>query len=115
MTHSSSAADLSVKSLFSFEKHVALVTGGATGIGEMAAQGLIQNGAKVFIASRKESELKAVSQKLPHLPSLSSQNIDQGSYVRRLRIDSTVLALGNANTSWPISRTKLDVTSLWLR
>lgn len=60
MTHSSGEADLKVKNLFSFENHVALVTGGATGIGEMAAQGFVQNGARVFIASRKESELKAV-------------------------------------------------------
>ncbi len=60
MTHSSSDAQLSVSNLFSFTNHVCLVTGGATGIGEMAAQGFVQNGAKVFIASRKESELKAV-------------------------------------------------------
>jgi short-subunit dehydrogenase involved in D-alanine esterification of teichoic acids len=37
-----------------------LVTGGATGLGEMAAQAFVQNGARVFIASRKESELKKV-------------------------------------------------------
>ena len=60
MTHSSSEAQLSVSNLFSFKNHVCLVTGGATGIGEMAAQGFVQNGARVFIASRKESELKAV-------------------------------------------------------
>ena len=60
MTHSSNEANLNVKSLFSFENHVCLVTGGATGIGEMAAQGFVQNGARVIIASRKESELKTV-------------------------------------------------------
>ena len=53
--------DLSVSSLFDFKNHVALVTGGATGLGEMAAQAFVQNGAKVIIASRKESELKKVS------------------------------------------------------
>jgi NAD(P)-dependent dehydrogenase (short-subunit alcohol dehydrogenase family) len=51
---------LSVSSIFDFKNHVALVTGGATGLGEMAAQAFVQNGAKVFIASRKEAELKAV-------------------------------------------------------
>jgi NADPH:quinone reductase-like Zn-dependent oxidoreductase len=60
-SHSASTADLSVPSLFNFKNHVVLVTGGATGLGEMAAQGFIQNGARVFIASRKESELKKVS------------------------------------------------------
>jgi NAD(P)-dependent dehydrogenase (short-subunit alcohol dehydrogenase family) len=54
------ASDLKVSNLFDFSKHVVLVTGGATGLGEMAAQGFVQNGARVFIASRKESELKKV-------------------------------------------------------
>ena len=53
-------ADLSISSLFDFRNHVVLVTGGATGLGEMAASGFVQNGAKVFIASRKEAELKKV-------------------------------------------------------
>jgi short-subunit dehydrogenase involved in D-alanine esterification of teichoic acids len=55
-----SASDLSVSSLFDFKNHVVLVTGGATGLGEMAAQAFVQNGARVIIASRKESELKKV-------------------------------------------------------
>ncbi|KIX07805.1 uncharacterized protein Z518_02459 [Rhinocladiella mackenziei CBS 650.93] len=59
-----SSSDLRVSSLFDFSNHVVLVTGGATGLGEMAAQGFIQNGARVFIASRKESELKKTSDRL---------------------------------------------------
>ncbi len=39
--------------LFSLEGRVALVTGGATGIGRMAATGLASAGARVMIASRK--------------------------------------------------------------
>jgi NAD(P)-dependent dehydrogenase (short-subunit alcohol dehydrogenase family) len=57
------ASELKVNNLFDFSNHVALVTGGATGLGEMAAQGFVQNGARVFIASRKESELKKVRRK----------------------------------------------------
>lgn len=53
-------SDLTVSNLFNFRNHVVLVTGGATGLGEMAAQAYVQNGAKVIIASRKESELKKV-------------------------------------------------------
>jgi NAD(P)-dependent dehydrogenase (short-subunit alcohol dehydrogenase family) len=53
-------ANLTAKNLFSFDHHVALITGGASGLGEMAAEAFVQNGAKVFIASRKESELKKV-------------------------------------------------------
>ncbi|EXJ66412.1 uncharacterized protein A1O5_10564 [Cladophialophora psammophila CBS 110553] len=59
-----SAADLRISTLFDVSNHVVLVTGGATGLGEMAAQGFIQNGARVFIASRKESELKKTSDRL---------------------------------------------------
>ncbi|KAF1925705.1 NAD(P)-binding protein [Didymella exigua CBS 183.55] len=64
MTHAASADDLRVSALYDFSDHVALVTGGATGLGEMAAQAFVQNGATVFIASRKEKELKATTDRL---------------------------------------------------
>jgi NAD(P)-dependent dehydrogenase (short-subunit alcohol dehydrogenase family) len=50
--------------LFSLEGKVALVTGGATGIGRMAATGLMQAGAHVFIASRKSGACEAVAKEL---------------------------------------------------
>jgi NAD(P)-dependent dehydrogenase (short-subunit alcohol dehydrogenase family) len=53
--------DLKVSSLFTFKDHVVLVTGGATGLGEMAASAFVANGARVIIASRKEKELKKTS------------------------------------------------------
>ncbi|EXJ87443.1 hypothetical protein A1O3_04403 [Capronia epimyces CBS 606.96] len=59
-----STADLRISTLFDVSNHVVLVTGGATGLGEMAAQGFIQNGARVFIASRKESQLKKTADRL---------------------------------------------------
>ncbi|QRV72302.1 Enoyl-(Acyl carrier protein) reductase [Ceratobasidium sp. AG-Ba] len=37
---------------------VALVTGGGTGIGFMIASALVQNGAKVYLAARKEGQLQ---------------------------------------------------------
>ncbi|KAF2686232.1 3-oxoacyl-reductase [Lentithecium fluviatile CBS 122367] len=64
MAHAASSDDLRVGSLFDFSKHVVLVTGGATGLGEMAAQAYVQNGAHVIIASRKESELKKTTERL---------------------------------------------------
>jgi len=64
MTHAASQDDLRVSALFDFSNHVVLVTGGATGLGEMAAQAFVQNGSRVFIASRKEKELKATSDRL---------------------------------------------------
>ncbi|OAJ44770.1 hypothetical protein BDEG_27965 [Batrachochytrium dendrobatidis JEL423] len=46
-------ADFSIQSLFNVKGKVALVTGGGSGIGKMMAAALVQNGCKVYIASRK--------------------------------------------------------------
>lgn len=51
-------------SLFSLAGKTALVTGGATGIGRMAAQGLVSAGARVLIASRKGEACEAVAAEL---------------------------------------------------
>ncbi|MCF6321938.1 MAG: SDR family NAD(P)-dependent oxidoreductase, partial [Rhizobiaceae bacterium] len=42
-----------LENLFSLKGKTALVTGGATGIGRMAATAMVQAGARVMIASRK--------------------------------------------------------------
>jgi len=42
-----------MNSLFTIAGKIALVTGGTSGIGYMIAQGLVKNGAKVYVASRK--------------------------------------------------------------
>ncbi|KAF2112531.1 3-oxoacyl-reductase [Lophiotrema nucula] len=67
MTHYASKDDLRASTLFNFSNDVVLVTGGATGLGEMAAQAFVQNGSHVIIASRKESELKLTSDRLSKL------------------------------------------------
>lgn len=36
------------------------MTGGGTGLGKTVASALVQNGAKVYIAARKEAQLKEV-------------------------------------------------------
>lgn len=50
--------------LFSLTGKVALVTGGATGIGRMAATGLMMAGARVLISSRKGDACAAVADAL---------------------------------------------------
>ncbi|MFT7594360.1 MAG: NAD(P)-dependent dehydrogenase (short-subunit alcohol dehydrogenase family), partial [Paracoccaceae bacterium] len=50
--------------LFSLHGKTALVTGGATGIGRMAAEGLVRAGARVLIASRKGDACDAVAAQL---------------------------------------------------
>ena len=48
-----------LESQFSLSGKVALVTGGARGLGEMIARALLQAGAKVYITSRKVDDLNA--------------------------------------------------------
>ena len=50
--------------LFDLTGKVALVTGGATGIGRMAAEGLAAAGARVLIASRKADACAAVADQI---------------------------------------------------
>ncbi|GAA6059352.1 hypothetical protein JCM10212_003250 [Sporobolomyces blumeae] len=62
------APHLSVSKLFdTLEGKICLVTvstGGGSGLGEIMASALVQAGAKVYIASRKEKALKAVAERL---------------------------------------------------
>lgn len=52
------------ENLFSLTGKTALVTGGATGIGRMAAEALVRAGARVLIASRKGESCAAVAAEL---------------------------------------------------
>ncbi|KAL1754850.1 hypothetical protein FB107DRAFT_275352 [Schizophyllum commune] len=53
-----SAPDLTTPSLFNVKDKIVLLTGGGSGIGKMMASGFAQNGAKVYIAARKEKQLQ---------------------------------------------------------
>ncbi|KAI9845939.1 MAG: hypothetical protein M1837_004475 [Sclerophora amabilis] len=59
---STNNADFELGSVFNVKGKVALVTGGGSGIGLMAAQALAVNGAKVYIVGRTEEKLKTVSE-----------------------------------------------------
>ena len=51
-------------SLFGLDHKIALVTGGAQGMGRMIAAGLISAGAKVYITSRKAEICEATAREL---------------------------------------------------
>ncbi|KAK8023266.1 gluconate 5-dehydrogenase [Apiospora marii] len=57
MASNSANANFSRDSLFDLTGHVALITGGGTGIGLMATQALVANGAKVYITGRTREKL----------------------------------------------------------
>jgi len=56
-----------MKNLFSIEGKVAIVTGGSRGIGEMIAQGYVENGAKVYITARKAEACDATAARLSEM------------------------------------------------
>ncbi|KAK5124680.1 hypothetical protein LTR85_001393 [Meristemomyces frigidus] len=110
MAHASTTADLSASRLFNFSDQVVLVTGGATGLGEMAAQAFVQNGGKVIIASRKESELQKTSGRLNKLGPGSCDYVvadlqnkagcmDLCEKVKR-KTDRLTVLLNNSGSTW---------------
>lgn len=96
--------------LFSVSGKVALVTGAATGIGRMAATGLVRAGAHVMIASRKGADCEKVADELNGLGRGSAEGFagDVGTEegVAALvgevtkRTDKLHILINNAGVTW---------------
>jgi Dehydrogenases with different specificities (related to short-chain alcohol dehydrogenases) len=92
--------------LFSLEGRVALVTGGSRGIGKMIARGFVEQGAKVYISSRKPDACDATAEELgPNCISLP-QDISTVEGVKRLaaliaeREPKLDILVNNAGAAW---------------
>ncbi|MFP5449847.1 MAG: 3-oxoacyl-ACP reductase [Caulobacterales bacterium 32-67-6] len=97
-----------MKNLFSVEGKVVLVTGGSRGIGEMIARGYVENGAKVYISSRKAEVCDRVAEELSEYGTCISLPFDLGGMAgieglanaikeRESRLDVLV---NNAGATW---------------
>lgn len=99
------------ETLFSLRGKTALVTGGATGIGRMAAEGLVRAGAHVMIASRKGDACAAVAQELDALDAPGSAEgfagdvgtetgIHDLAELVRGKTDALHILMNNAGRTW---------------
>lgn len=97
--------------LFDLSGKTALVTGGATGIGRMAAEGLAAAGARVLIASRKADACEAVAAEINALGVAGSvegfggdvateEGIDAMVAAVKSRTDKLHILMNNAGRTW---------------
>jgi NAD(P)-dependent dehydrogenase (short-subunit alcohol dehydrogenase family) len=97
-----------VKHLFSVAGKVALVTGGSRGIGLMIARGYVENGATVYVSSRKKDVCDAVAAELSKVGSCHSLPADVASAAECTRLAAELatrepklhILVNNAGTNW---------------
>lgn len=99
---------MDTSTLFSLEGRTALVTGGSRGIGRMIAEGLIRQGAKVYITARKAEACDATANELSELGDCVSVPGDISSVEGIERIVATIIGrepsleilVNNAGAAW---------------
>ena len=97
-----------MKNLFNVAGKIAVITGGSRGIGAMMAQGLLENGAKVYITARKEAELNAAQTTLGELGECIAICSDLSSHEGviafadeiKKREEKIDILINNAGASW---------------
>ncbi|KAJ3014027.1 UNVERIFIED_CONTAM: hypothetical protein HDU68_000456 [Siphonaria sp. JEL0065] len=121
-------SDLSIPSLFSVARKVALVTGGGTGIGKMIAAALAQNGAKVYIASRKLKVVQEAAAEINACPQTKASGGEcialQADLTDKAKTDALAtqikqreqklhILVNNAGISWGASLLDFDEKNGW--
>ncbi len=100
--------EFSITRLFSLQGKTALVTGGSSGIGLIMAKGLLQNGVKVIIASRKKQRSDEALTELQPFGSVSAISADVTKQQDRDRLKAAVedafgslnILINNAGANW---------------
>ncbi len=103
-----SPRDFSAAGLFDLSGRTALVTGGSSGIGLEMAKGLLQNGARVIIASRSRRKLDEALTELADHPEAAAIEFDITAAADRQRLATEVeqrfgslyLLINNAGANW---------------
>lgn len=98
------------ETLFSLNGKTALVTGGATGIGRMAAEALVGAGAHVLIASRKGDACEAVAAELNAMGAPGSAEGFAGDLSSEDGIDALVTEINKRTETLEILMNNAGVT-----
>lgn len=97
-----------MKNLFDIKGKVAVITGGSRGIGEMIANGFVQNGAKVYITARKADPCNATAERLSEFGTCISLPYDLSTlegvegFAKEIsdREEKLDILVNNAGASW---------------
>lgn len=97
-----------MRNLFDVAGKVALVTGGSRGIGAMIARGFVENGARVYISSRKQEVCDRVAQELSRVGTCVSLPADLSTEAECRRLAAELAAresalhilVNNAGANW---------------
>lgn len=81
-----------------FPDHVAVVTGGASGLGEACVRSLVKKGMKVAILDMDESRGRSVCSEIPESVIFCETNVTQEDSVKAA-IDQTVSTFGNVHVA----------------
>ena len=103
-----SAGQFDIERLFSVAGKLALVTGGSSGLGLMMAKGLLQNGARVIIASRKQEKCDMALSELEQYGECSAMVADVTNTEQRHALVAQVqeqagglsILINNAGANW---------------
>lgn len=102
---------MDIETLFGLSGKTALITGGATGIGRMAAEAMVRAGAQVLIASRKGDACEAIAAQLNALGASGSAEGFAGDVGSEEGVDALVaevqartgtldILMNNAGITW---------------